>query len=87
VGLKTDKNGEIMRIWYKYESADIAVKTIKKLLEETGTIPETLLKAYNKTLQTSYRGVVQRFYEKLAEECPQALKYFPGNVGEEKKEL
>jgi len=75
-----------MRIWYKYESADIAVKTIKKLLEETGTIPETLLKAYNDTIKTSYRGVVQRFYEKLAEECPKALKYFPGTVEKENKE-
>jgi len=75
-----------MRIWYKYESADIAVKTIKKLLEETGTIPEALLKAYNDTIKTSYRGVVQRFYEKLAEECPQALKYFPVTVEKENKE-
>ena len=75
-----------MRIWYKYESADIAVKTIKKLLEETGTIPETLLKAYNDTIKTSYRGVVQRFYEKLAEECPKALKYFPGAAEKENKE-
>ena len=49
-------------------------------------IPEPLLRAYNATIETSYKGVVQRFYEKLAEECPQALKFFPGTTEEEIKE-
>ena len=69
-----------MRVWGSYEQAEKAVKTIKKLMEETGGIPEPLLKAYNATIQTSYKGVVQRFYERLAEECPEALKLFPGTT-------
>lgn len=75
-----------MRVWGSYEQAEKAVFTIKKLIKETGKIPEPLLRAYNLTIQTSYKGVIQRFYEKLAEECPEALKYFPGTVDEEKKE-
>ena len=72
-----------MRVWGSYEQAEKAVETIKKLLAETGEIPEPLVRAYNATIQTSYKGVVQRFYEKLVEECPEALKLFPGKTDEE----
>ena len=64
------------KVWSSFLDVDKAVKTIKATLAETKTLPAVLITAYKETLETTTKGMVQRFYEKLAEQCPEALKYF-----------
>ena len=66
----------MVRVWSSYRDAEKAVETIQKIMEQRGDLPETYAKAVRETLQHSYKGVIQRFYEKLSEKCPQALKHF-----------
>lgn len=65
-----------MRIWQSREDVDRAVSTIAQYLRETGTIPPPLLRAYRQSTENAMRGLVQRFFEKLAQEAPEALKFF-----------
>lgn len=67
-----------MRIWNSYKDVETSVKAIIASMKQTGELPAIMVAAYRKTLQMSYRGVVQHFYELIAEQCPQALKYFAG---------
>lgn len=64
------------RVWAGYSDVDQAVDTIAKCIEETGVIPEALVRAYWTSIERSSHGLVQRFYEKLAAKCPRALEYF-----------
>jgi hypothetical protein len=57
------------------DSAD-AAKTIIKVFKATGTIPEDLIRAYKKMLRSHKPGVVMEFYDTLATECPDALRFF-----------
>ena len=65
-----------MRIWTSHADAQRAAGTIKKFVEETGTIPAELIKAYRASMKNARPGIVARFYEALAEQCPEAMKYF-----------
>jgi len=65
-----------MKIWAGYSDVDVAVKTIATSMKEVGMIPEVLVRAYWESIEKSSRGIVQRFYEKLTAQCPEALRYF-----------
>lgn len=64
------------RVWQGYSDVDQAIETIQTCLKETGQVPDALVKAYQTSIQRSGHGLVQRFYEGLAEKCPEALRYF-----------
>lgn len=64
------------RVWAGKTDVDQAVDTIAKCIEETGIVPEALVRAYWTSIERSSHGLVQRFYERLAEKCPKALGYF-----------
>lgn len=64
------------RVWQSTQDIDRAVETISRYIAEFDTIPETLLEAYRESLEKTSRGLAQRFYEKLAQECPAGMKYF-----------
>ena len=64
------------RVWQSTLDVDRAIETIARYLQETGKIPDILLEAYRESIQKTSRGLTQRFYEKLAEKCPEAMKYF-----------
>jgi len=64
------------RVWAGKGDVDLAVDTIARCIEETGVIPETLIRAYWTSIDRSTHGLVQRFYEQLTAKCPQALEYF-----------
>lgn len=74
-----------MRIWNSYAEVETAVSTVVKIHGETGSLPEPLVKAYNENLQHARRGIVARFYEKLAQaqDAPELLRYFPGTTEDE----
>jgi hypothetical protein len=65
-----------MKTWSSFLDVDKAVKTIQATLHETGSLPARLVIAYDESLANTTKGMVQRFYEKLTEQCPKALKYF-----------
>lgn len=64
------------RVWAGKSDVDQAVEAIAKCIEETGIVPEALVRAYWTSIERSTHGLVQRFYEKLAAKCPKALGYF-----------
>jgi len=64
------------RIWQSTLDVDRAIETIARYLQETGKIPDILLEAYRESIRKTSRGLVQRFYEKLASDCPEAMKFF-----------
>lgn len=64
------------RIWSGYSDVDVAVAAIKTMMTEVHVIPETLVRAYWINIERNSHGIVQHFYEKLARECPEGLKYF-----------
>jgi len=64
------------RIWQTTIDVDRAIETIARYLQETGKVPDILLEAYRESIQKTSRGLTQRFYERLAEKCPEAMKYF-----------
>ncbi|MFA5485452.1 MAG: hypothetical protein WC260_04365 [Candidatus Pacearchaeota archaeon] len=66
------------RPWNAFADADRAVRTVKAIYIETGTIPEPFKDSYMETLPKGKPRVVERFYALLAQECPEALKYFIG---------
>lgn len=65
-----------MKVFYSYEQVKEAVRVIKLLMETNGSLPDVLVESYRGALAGGYRGVVIKFYELLANECPEALKYF-----------
>lgn len=65
-----------MRVWHSFHDVGKAVLTITATMRETGSLPAVLVDAYRETLATSTKGMVQKFFEGLAESCPEALKYF-----------
>jgi hypothetical protein len=66
-----------LRIWNSYKEIEKAVDTIVRIYQETKSLPKPLVEAYNINLQHAKRGIVSRFYEKLAEEAPELLRFFP----------
>lgn len=64
------------RVWQGYHDVDEAVNTISVCIKQTGEVPEALVRAYRTSIERSGHGLVQRFYEGLAEKCPEALRYF-----------
>jgi len=72
-----------MRIWNSYKEVDTAIETIITIFDETDTLPDILIKTYSTNLQHARRGILARFYEKLAKKAPALLKYFPGKDEEE----
>lgn len=65
-----------MKVWTGYKDAEEAVMTIKKIMQTSGKLPDVLVDSYRRTLSNGYHGITQRFYSRLAEECPEALVYF-----------
>ena len=65
-----------MRVWTTYPQIYDAIATLKKIKLQTGKFPEILIDSYKETLQYSSKGLVQRFYELLAKELPEALEFF-----------
>jgi hypothetical protein len=63
-------------MWSSYAEVDRAVTTIAVCLREAGVVPEALVRAYRTALGRSASSLVQRFYERLGEVCPEALHYF-----------
>jgi hypothetical protein len=59
----------------KKDGADAAI-AIRDIYNTTGTLPEEMVTAYKKMLKTARPGVIQSFFEALAKECPEALKFF-----------
>ena len=73
-----------MRVFASYPEADQAAATITAAMKNTGEVPAVLVEAYRTSLaRTPYHGVVQRFYSRLAQQCPEAMKYFTGIEREE----
>lgn len=64
------------RIWNQTEDALRAARAVADVMRATGELPTPLAEAYRASLRTSTPGLVQRFYERLATECPDALRYF-----------
>jgi hypothetical protein len=58
------------------DEVDHSVATIKQIIERTKKLPPVLVAAYSKTLEVASSAVVRRFFEGLANECPEALEYF-----------
>jgi len=65
-----------MRVWTTYPQIYEAISTLKKIKEQTGKFPEILIDSYRETLQYSSKGLVQKFYELLTKELPEALELF-----------
>lgn len=65
-----------MKVFIGTQEIDTIVKTIKVFYEETGSIPEVLVSSYKESLNHTSSALVQRFYQRLADECPQAIKFF-----------
>lgn len=70
------KGGDNVKIWTGFSDVDRAVDTIAKIKTTTGRVPAALLDAYRGTLKTTTRGMVQRFFEVLADQCPECLSEF-----------
>lgn len=64
------------RVWQSTVDVDRAVETIAKYMREVGFIPQVLLEAYRESAEKTSRGLAQRFYEKLASDCPEAMRFF-----------
>lgn len=64
------------RIWNAAEDALRAAKAVAEVMQATGEVPTPLATAYRASLRTATPGLVQRFYERLAMTCPEALRYF-----------
>lgn len=64
------------RVWSSYADAEEAARAVAECMRQTGQVPPVLVDAYRLTLSRSYRGPVQKFYEALAMDCPQALRLF-----------
>jgi hypothetical protein len=58
------------------EEVDHSVATIKQIIERTKKLPPVLVAAYSKTLEVASSAIVRRFFEVLANQCPEALEYF-----------
>ena len=65
-----------MRVWTTYPQIYEAIATLKKIKSQTGKFPEILIDSYRETLQYSSKGLVQKFYELLTKELPEALELF-----------
>jgi hypothetical protein len=55
---------------------DRAVAAIKQIKERTAKLPPVLVEAYRETLESASSAIVRRFFEGLANQCPDALEYF-----------
>jgi hypothetical protein len=55
---------------------DRAVAAIKQIVGRTKKLPPVLIAAYSETLESASSAVVRRFFEGLANQCPEALEYF-----------
>lgn len=67
------------RRWNSIESVDGEIKTIFKIIKQTGALPETLVYSYMIMIDSvapSKPGLVAHFYEGIAKYCPEALEYF-----------
>ncbi len=59
-----------------FKEAEEVAKTVAIAVKTTGTIPEPLLKSLQKSLKRASPGVVQKFFNVLTQENPEALKFF-----------
>jgi hypothetical protein len=67
------------RLYDSKKNISEAIVSIKKVLNQAGTIPPELVRAYKAQLtKISNRrpGLVQFFYEELLDKCPEAVPYF-----------
>ncbi len=64
------------RTWSSYDDAEDAARAVVQCIKQNGHVPPVLVGAYRETLSRSLRGPVQRFYEALAMDCPEALRLF-----------
>ena len=55
---------------------DRTVAAIKQIIERTKKLPPVLVAAYSETLELASSAVVRRFFEGLANQCPEAVEYF-----------
>lgn len=55
---------------------DRTVATITQIMNRTMKLPPVLVAAYSETLELASSAVVRRFFEKLTNQCPEALEYF-----------
>ncbi len=65
-----------MRVLGSLKEAEETAKTVAISVKTTGTIPEPLLKSLQKSLKRASPGIVLRFFNTLAQENPEALKFF-----------
>ena len=66
----------MVKVWQSYKDVDEAIKTIKTIMQIKGELPNELAESIKATIKTSSKGIIQYFYSKLVEECPEAIKYF-----------
>jgi hypothetical protein len=76
------RRGKMSKVWTGYKDIDEIVGTIKRIYREAGELPEILVSSIRKSLKSSTYGMIQRFYNRLNHECPEALKYFYNEKGE-----
>ncbi|HYA32606.1 MAG TPA: hypothetical protein VEG65_01215 [Candidatus Bathyarchaeia archaeon] len=63
---------------------DRAVAAIKQIIDRTTKLPPVLVEAYKEALESASSPVIRRFFEGLANQCPEALEYFV-DVDKQKK--
>jgi hypothetical protein len=64
------------RIWNSRKEVETAVDTICNIMDIHGCLPHELVTAYRESLTKVSRGMIQLFYERLTEKCPDALNFF-----------
>jgi hypothetical protein len=68
-----------VRLWDSKKGVIEAVDSLTKVYSKTQTIPAELIRAYKVTLgRVAERrpGLVQEFYDRMADRCPDALPLF-----------
>jgi hypothetical protein len=66
----------MVKIWMCREDTINAVRTIKTIWSRNRTLPPDLVIAYKEILGTASKGLVALFYERMADQCPDAIAYF-----------
>lgn len=66
----------MVRIWNCRDDVINAVRTLRTIYSRNGTLPADLVMAYKEILQTASKGQVALFYERMADQCPDAIALF-----------
>lgn len=71
------------RVWMSKQDVDETVKTVGAAYRILKRVPAPLRAAVNAAIKQYRSGLVYYFYERLAQECPDALRFFdaPENGG------